>query len=220
MINSITTDTAAAPSAQSYMKQTTGLNSNDFMTLFVTQLKNQDPTAPQDTSQMVAQMAQLTQVEQAYDTNTNLKSILSALNGASGMSAVSFIGKTVTAPGSRVNLSPGGAPQLGFTLATPATRVEVAIQNANGSVVKTLTMGNTAAGNGSVGWDGTGNDGRQLPAGVYTFSVTGTNADGGAFSGTPVIRGAVTGVDLSQGTPVLSVGGVGVPLASVQAVSG
>jgi flagellar basal-body rod modification protein FlgD len=220
MITAITNDTTTAPSAQTYMKQTTGLDSNDFMTLFVTQLKNQDPTAPQDTSQMVAQMAQLTQVEQAYDANTNLKNILSALNGSSGMSAVSFIGKTVTAQGSQVNLAAGGQPQqLSFSLAAPATRLQVAIQNTSGNIVKTLTMGATAAGNGSVAWDGTGDDGKSLPAGIYSFSVTGMNPDGTSFGGTPLIKGAVTGVDLSQGTPVLSVGGVGVPLASVQSVS-
>jgi flagellar basal-body rod modification protein FlgD len=202
------------------MKQTMGLNSNDFMTLFVTQLKNQDPTAPQDTSQMVAQMAQLTQVEQAYDTNTNLKSILSALNSSSGMSAVSFIGKTVSAQGSQVNLVTGGQPQLGFNLSSSASGVQVAIQNASGTVVKTLTLGNTASGNSSVVWDGTGSDGKQLPAGIYSFTVTGKNSDGTTFNGTPFIKGVVTGVDLSQGTPVLSVGGIAVPLAGVQSVSG
>ena len=39
------------------------LNPSTFLNLFVTQLKNQDPTAPMDPSQMTTVLAQLTQVQ-------------------------------------------------------------------------------------------------------------------------------------------------------------
>ncbi|WP_298272619.1 flagellar hook capping FlgD N-terminal domain-containing protein, partial [Geobacter sp.] len=66
MISGVTNDTTAAAAA---MKQSTGLNKDDFLKLFITQLQNQDPLQPQDSSQFIAQLAQLTQVEQAYNTN-------------------------------------------------------------------------------------------------------------------------------------------------------
>ncbi len=220
-INNLTTSPAAtAPSASDYMKQTTGLNKDDFMKLFVTQMKNQDPLAPQDSSAMVAQLAQITQVEQSYNTNTNLKSLLSAINSSSSMSAASFIGKTVVAQGTQVNLSAGGQPQLNFNLPSAASQLLAEIHDANGRSVRTMTLSGGPAGDGSIVWDGKDNNNSALPAGLYSFSVAGLAPDGSRFDGTPLIKAVVDGVKLSQGSTVLTAGGVDVPLATVTAIKG
>lgn len=218
MVTSI--NSTSTPTAADYMKQTTGLNKDDFMKLFVTQMKNQDPLAPQDSSAMVAQLAQITQVEQSYNTNTNLKSLLDAVNSSSNMSAVSFIGKTISAQGSLVNLVSGSPAQLNFNLAGAAQQVQVAIQDANGKAVRTMTIGMTPAGDGGLVWDGKDNNNKLLPPGSYSFTVTGINTDGSSFSGTPLVKAVVDGVKLVQGSPVLTAGGIDVPLASVMAIKG
>jgi flagellar basal-body rod modification protein FlgD len=220
VINSTGSTTTAVQSAADYMKQTTGLNKDDFMKLFITQLKNQDPMNPQDSSSMVTQMAQITQVEQSYNTNTNLKNLLDALNSSSSMSAVSFIGKTISAQGSQVNLSSGNQSQLNFNLGTAAKLVQVSIKDSNGFTVRTVTMGQTAAGDGKLVWDGKDNNNSALPSGLYSFSVTGVKPDGSSFSGTPMIRAVVDGVKLDQGSPVLTAGGIEVPLSSVTTIKG
>jgi flagellar basal-body rod modification protein FlgD len=217
MVSGVTTDTAAAAS---YMKKTTGLNKDDFMKLFVTQLRNQDPLNPTDSSAMVAQMAQLTQVEQAYNTNTNLTSLLTALNGQSNLSAVSYIGKTITAPGSDLQLASGGTSQVNYSLGTAANQVNVTIKDSTGSVVRVLTGGSSSAGEGSLAWDGLNSSGAQASAGAYTFSVTGTRTDGTVFNGTSLVKGVVSGVRTDQSTPVLQTGGIDVPLANVTGVRG
>ncbi len=54
---------------------------NTFLKLLVTQLKNQDPTSPQDGTQFVAQLAQFSGVEQQLQMRQDLdaiKQILSA----------------------------------------------------------------------------------------------------------------------------------------------
>lgn len=43
-----------------------------FMSLLATQLKNQDPLAPTDNSQMIAQLAQFSSLEQMENLNSNL----------------------------------------------------------------------------------------------------------------------------------------------------
>ncbi len=223
MASAINTDTSMATTALSaadYMKKSTGLNKDDFMKLFVTQLRYQDPLKPQDSSTMVAQMAQLTQVEQAYNTNKNLESLLGAANGTSSLAAVSFIGKTITAQGSTVNLTQGKATRLDFTLDHAAEQLQVAVKDSGGRTVRTMTAAATAAGEKFMPWDGLGDGGMTLPAGRYTFSVTGVNRDGSTFAGTPLFKGIVDGVKLDQGKPVLSTGGVEVPLASVMMVTG
>lgn len=66
-----------------------------FLQLLVTQMKNQDPTAPMDSTDYVAQLATFSQVEQSVQMNQKLDSILQASTFAQ---AGSLIGKYVASP--------------------------------------------------------------------------------------------------------------------------
>ena len=209
-VSSIDTNTAAAS-----MKQTTGMNKNDFLQLLITQLRSQDPLNPQDSSEFVAQLAQLTQVEQSYNINTNLQSLLASQNNFSNMSAMSLIGKEITTASSQVVLNEGGQPSIPFSLASDATQLTLEIKDATGRTVRTLTQGATSAGVRSSTWDGMDDNGQPVPAGTYTFAVSGLDTTGQASSATPLFRGRVTGVNLEGDTPVLTVNGLYVPLTSV-----
>lgn len=71
---------------------TDGLGKDDFLKILITQLTNQDPTAPMEDREFIAQMAQFSTLEQM----TNLSSEFGKLAGLlqSGQ-AVSMLGKTV-----------------------------------------------------------------------------------------------------------------------------
>jgi flagellar basal-body rod modification protein FlgD len=209
-VSSIDTNAAAAS-----MKKTTGMNKDDFLQLLVTQLRSQDPLNPQDSSEFVAQLAQLTQVEQTYNINTNLKNLLSSQNNFSSMSALSLIGKEITTASSQVVLTEGAQPSIPFSLASDATQLTLEIKDATGRTVRTLTQGETAAGVRSTTWDGMDDNGQPVPAGTYTFAVSGLDTTGQVISATPLFRGRVTGVNLEGDTPVLTVNGLYVPLTSV-----
>ena len=66
------TDTANAMS-----QQTASLGENAFMQLLVTQLQNQDPTQPQDSSQFVTQLAQFSSLEKLTSMNQSLTTLAS-----------------------------------------------------------------------------------------------------------------------------------------------
>jgi flagellar basal-body rod modification protein FlgD len=219
MINAVSTNdpTSAAAAA---MKKETGLNKNDFLQLLVTQLKNQDPLNPQDSSAFVAQLAQLTQVEQTYNINTNLQNLLTSQNNAGSLSSVSFIGKEITAQGSQISLTSGSPSTLGFILPSAAAQVTLQINDASGKSVRTLTQGTTSAGANSMTWDGLNNANQPLPSGRYNFTVSGIDATGQKIHGTSMVQGKVTGVKLDGTTPVLTVNGLDVPLTSVLEVKG
>lgn len=219
MINAVSTSASNSAGATA-MKQATGLNQDSFLQLLVAQLQNQDPLNPQDSSAFVAQLAQISQVEQSYNMNTNLQSLLAAQNGANSLSAISLIGKVVSAQGSQVALTSGTPSTLNFTLPSAATGVTVQIKDANGNVVRTLTQGATATGAGSIAWDGKDDNNNTLASGTYTFSVSGTDASGQAIQGTSMVQGQVSGVRLAGSALVLTVNGVDVPLASVLEVKG
>lgn len=65
------------------------VSQNTFLTLLITQLKNQDPLNPQDSSQFVSQLASFSSLEQMTNMNTEMQSVLEN-------SVVSMIGHTVT----------------------------------------------------------------------------------------------------------------------------
>ncbi|ABB33319.1 flagellar hook capping protein [Geobacter metallireducens RCH3] len=217
MVNGITTDTTAAAAA---MKKSTGMNKDDFLKLFVTQLQHQDPLNPADSSEFIGQLAQLTQVEQAYNTNSNLTKIIDLFNGATSLSSVSYIGKSVTANGDQINLTAGSKPALGYRLPADAQQVAINISDISGTVVRTLNLGNTRAGDGTILWDGRNGNGSTLPAGQYSFSVTGYNAKGEKFQGNPLLVGTVEGITLEGKEPNVTIGGISVPLSNVLSVKG
>lgn len=71
----------------------TSIDYQSFLMLFTEQLKNQDPTAPMEATDSLAQLATFSQVEQSVMTNKKLESILSSQSLSQASSA---IGRTVT----------------------------------------------------------------------------------------------------------------------------
>ena len=80
-----------------------------FLKILTTQLQNQNPLDPIDSSQFTDQLVQFSSVEQSIKTNKNLEQLI-ALSGANAFTGVvSYIGKEVTAEGAATNLKDGAA---------------------------------------------------------------------------------------------------------------
>jgi len=61
--------------------------------------------------------------------------------------------------------------QLGYNLASNASKVSINIYDSNGTLVKTMNNLSTAAGDNKLSWDFTDNSGNKVPNGNYTFEV-------------------------------------------------
>jgi flagellar basal-body rod modification protein FlgD len=66
-----------------------GLSTDDFMTLFLAQLQNQDPTKPMDDSQMLNQLSQMSQIQ-------TMQNLQKSLSGSQLAQSSALIGKRVT----------------------------------------------------------------------------------------------------------------------------
>ncbi len=86
---SATSSTSTSSTAQ----KSATLNYDNFLTLLIAQMKNQDPTDPMDASEQMSQLASFSQVEQTIQTNTKLDSLLSS---SSLTQAGSYVGKYMT----------------------------------------------------------------------------------------------------------------------------
>jgi flagellar basal-body rod modification protein FlgD len=63
------------------------LNMSDFLTLMITEMQNQDPTAPEDTSQIMQEIGQM----QSIESTTQLNTTLNALSLGQGLSSASLL---------------------------------------------------------------------------------------------------------------------------------
>lgn len=84
-------------------KATASTDFNSFLTLLTTQLRNQDPLNPQDSSQFVSQLATFSSVEQQIESNRLLENINGALGGDDLAAAASaWVGRDIEATTSRI----------------------------------------------------------------------------------------------------------------------
>ena len=197
-------------------------NEQTFLKLLTTQLKNQDPLSPTDTTQMTQQITSMTGVEQQLVTN-DLLAALVGMNTGTGLSeGVNMIGKQVTATTDNSTLKNGKAT---FSWSQPgaSTSLTVEVKNAAGKVVRTLKPDDQKSGAHTITWDGKDDSGVQLSdGGVYTIAVTAKGADGKELKATNIkgrAEGLVTAVDNSTGSPMVIVDGQSIPVDSVIAIT-
>src|SRR5688572_15798862 len=87
-----TTPVNTAPSPNQLKSKKSGLKTEDFIKMMITQLQNQDPLEPAKNQELLAQMSQIGQLESATSLQESLKGLV--LQNSIG-SASSLIGKTV-----------------------------------------------------------------------------------------------------------------------------
>jgi flagellar basal-body rod modification protein FlgD len=193
-------------------------NYSTFLTLLTTQLQNQDPLDPMDSSQFTNQLVLFSQVEQQIQTNAQLTTLISDSNANTTQQALSYIGLDVTATGNSFNYDGSDSVNLGYTIPSTAASSTVSVTNAAGVQVWSEN-GQTAAGNYTATWNGTDSSGNALAAGTYTVAVTAVDSTGTPLSTTTTVPGQVTGVSTTNGTTYLTINGAAVPLSSVTSAS-
>lgn len=165
---------------------------NNFMTLLVTQMQNQDPLNPMDNSQVTSQMAQLSTVSGIGQMNNTLASLMSSFQSTQSMQAANLIGKSVVVPGNAITLSSGDA-QFGVQLSAPASNVKAVITNSSGAVVDTMDVGSLPSGVSAISWNGMTSSGTTAPDGQYKFTITANNGNS-SVAATPLSVGLVSSV--------------------------
>jgi len=206
-INS-TSKTADSATSNTTSGSTT-LGQSDFLKLLTAQLNNQDPFSPVDNTQMVAQMAQISTSSGVGDLNSTLKAISDKLAGTSTSDALSYVGKTVLTAGSTAYGRSAGGIAGAVELGAAASDVKVTISDANGNPLKTLSLGDQAAGTVKYDWDGATDGGTAAGTGPFKVSVAAQN-NGATVAATGLVWAPVESVSVpSSGTPSLNVTGIG-----------
>jgi flagellar basal-body rod modification protein FlgD len=215
-----TSSSASSSSSSSNGTQSASDLQNTFLTLLVTQLKNQDPTNPADSSQMTSQLAQINTVTGIGQLNTSLSSLATQLSAGQSTQAALLIGSTVLAPGSNVTVSNGAATSFGATLANDVSDLQILVKNSAGQIVNTIDLGAQSAGTVPVSnWTPKDSSGKTLPDGTYTITAQGTINGNTATATTLAASQVQSVVQMSGGTPgVKLANGSTVALTSVASI--
>jgi len=79
-------DTTTPTTNSSNAAGSSDITSNDFLTLLVSELKNQDPTQPTDPNQYITQLAQVNSLQQLISINQGIGTLNGAISGTSSPS--------------------------------------------------------------------------------------------------------------------------------------
>ena len=156
----------AAASTNSASNAVISSDFETFLKMLTTQMQNQDPLNPIESSDYAVQLATFSGVEQQVRTNQLLADLANQM-GSSGLSQLAgWIGMEARAPVSaQFN---GSALTVWPKHDSTADRAELVVRDSVGAEVARQPL---ALGTESLSWDGKGADGATLPAGRYRFEV-------------------------------------------------
>jgi flagellar basal-body rod modification protein FlgD len=180
--------------------------------MLLTQLQNQDPTDPMDTSSFTTELVQFTGVEQQVATNSSLTQLIQLTQADQVMQSAGVVGKSAAVQSSELTLQSGNA---GLTYTTQAAEpVQITVTDGSGNTLYSQAVSATAGAN-SWTWDGQTNNGVQLADGAYNVTVT----TGTAKTAVPfTVNGTITGMQNSSGSVSLELGSLSVPMTSLTAL--
>jgi len=155
------------------------MGSEDFLTLMVAQLENQDPSKPMDNMQFMGQLAQFGTVSGIQELNEGFSGLSSALNGGQALQAASLVGRNVVTDSNLAQLSQvvGDDGEEGLSLdatvefGSSTSGGTFYVQDLTGRLVYSAALPPAAGGQMPVRWDGRNAQGELLPPGTYRVSA-------------------------------------------------
>jgi flagellar basal-body rod modification protein FlgD len=216
MVDSITGVTSGSSAALTGSQE---MGKDEFLTLLVAQLQNQDPLDPAENTEFIAQMAQFSELEQLININDNLTesinlNYLTSQSIANSM-ASSFLGKTITASTAAIYHASGTDSEISYNLSDTASEVKVMVYDEEGNLINVLYDEYVDKGMNKISWDGKSSDGVMMSAGNYFIKVEASSASGSPVQASPYLIGQVEKVQYIEGAAYLTINGTTVMLGDV-----
>ena len=204
MVNNITSlenaSIATNKKSTDVVDTSNSMNKDDFLKLFVEQLKNQDPMNPMDNYEVASQLAQYSSLEQLVNLNDSFKNFMQLTSQNAYFQGINLIGKDVEYIGNKFNYDPEKDENITikFKLDNPSKQVNINIYDEQQNFVKSLSINEAEAGENSVEWNGMNNNGTKAANGTYTYEVIAYDDEGQDITYTPYGKGIVNNISYDK----------------------
>lgn len=187
------------------------LGQSDFLTLMITQFKNQDPFKPMENGEFLGQLAQFSTVSGIDALNTSFAGLSDSIAGEQALQAANLVGHDVLAVSDVGYLGADASIDGVIELDSSASGVQIDVLNEAGELLQTLNLGEQPAGIAHFSWDGRNKSGEMMEHGQYQFKarvMRGTQVE----SAVTAIKSSIESVTLGQfgGEMLLNLTGGGV----------
>jgi len=175
---------------------------NEFLTMMVSEIKNQDPLNPLDGSQYVGQLAQLSTVSSLENLRVLQQQTATQLDTLQVLQSTQLVGKKVLVPAGSLKLEHSENVSGQVNMSGPADSVSLNVYDVNGNLVAERKWNGTTESTLSF-------DLGELAAGDYTIEVNSTR-DGATTVQSASLERTVESVKLpGNGDIQLQVNGIG-----------
>lgn len=207
----------APPPAQ---ESRTDLGQEDFLTLMITQFRNQDPFEPMDNGEFLGQLAQFSTVSGISSLNEGFAGMSASLQNEQALQAANLVGRRVLASSDVGYLADEGSISGAVELSSSASSVQIEITDSTGELVQRIDLGAQQAGLARFTWDGRDSGGDLAESGHYL--VTTRVARGAQVENAEtLLEAAIESVTLGrfgQGMTLNLPGGDTLPLSQVRRI--
>ena len=129
------------------------LGQSDFLKLMTTQLQNQDPFAPMENAEFIAQMAQFSTVTGITEMGSTLTGIADQLGEFRIATAANLLGSSVMIPGNYARADENGEIHGMLDLPSASGATSLTFSNAAGDILHSMQLGPQSSGLVGFAWE-------------------------------------------------------------------
>lgn len=187
---------------------------SQFLTLLTTQLQNQDPLAPMDSTEFTNQLVQFSQVEQQINSNQKLDDLLQLQLARMPTIGIGYVGLDISYLSAEANYDGDAPVTINYSLSEEAISARLFVRDEAGDVIFSTDVPKDVGRNEFI-WNGQTDGGGLAAPGTYTINIDALNGDDENIQASTAVSGRVRGIETQNGVVFLLVGERAVPISNV-----
>ncbi len=203
--NAIKTSTSTVKLAEDFQQ---------FLTLLTTQLQNQDPLSPMDSTEFTNQLVQFAQVEQQINQNQKLDNLVSLQLSSISSVALGYVGLDISYLSAEMNYDGTNPVDITYALASEAVTSKLNVYDEEGVLVYSGDAPKNT-GTNTITWDGKKTNGQPAEAGTYTVKIDALDRENKPIENSTVVTGHVRGIETQNGVVYVLVGDRAVMISNI-----
>ena len=209
-----TTEAANQAAKTANQRVTLAEDFSQFLTLLTTQLQNQDPLSPRDSTEFTNQLVQFSQVEQQINANQKMDALVQLQMASISSVALGYVGMDVSYLSAEMNYDGTTPVKVNYALAEGAHIAKMNVYDDKKNLIySTDAPKNT--GQNEILWTGIKSDGTMAEPGTYTVKIDALDKNGKTIENSTVVTGHVDGIETQNGIVYVLVGERAVPISSI-----